>query len=162
MSESTVKRSSGNAGLPFLLFLLILALLLGVVTTYAIRYNPLYSDRDAYGISKYMFIEQCKEKLHDASTLDLSMQGQTLKLGEVLQQANQLRTGESIGVHTTAASRDIVGGVQGLDANMLGLATPVNIVAQKGTERRVLAPASMQCMYDKTKKATQVQLVIGQ
>ena len=161
MSETNVKRATGNAGSSFFIFLLALALLLGVVTAYAIKYNPLYSNRDTYGISKYMFIEECKTKLHNASNLDLSMQGQSMKLGEVLQQANQIRAGESIRVYTSAPSRDIVNGVQGLDDNNLGLATPVNIVAQKGTEQRILAPASLQCMYDKTKKETQVQLLIG-
>lgn len=109
-----------------------------------------------------MFLEHCKEELRDASNLDLSMQGQSMKLGTVLQQANQIRDGERIAVHTSAHSRDIVNGVQALDANSLGLVTPVNIVAQGNREQRILAPATMQCMYDKAKKETQVQLVIGQ
>lgn len=154
-------RASAQAGSSFLVFLLVLGLLLGIVTAYAIKYNPLYSDRETYGISKYAFIEQCKEKLLETDELDLSIQGQIMKLGKVLENSKQLRAGEHAGVYISGPSKDLVAGVQPLDAGKLGLIAPVKIVAERAQEQRVLAPATMQCLHEKGQGVT-VQLGIGQ
>ena len=81
MTERTVTQAGRDKG-RILLWLMILlsVLLLGFVTVFTARHNPLYSDRDAYGISKYKFIEACKERLHEPNELSLNLQGQAVPL----------------------------------------------------------------------------------
>lgn len=159
MTERTVTQAGRDKG-RILLWLMILlsVLLLGFVTVFTVRHNPLYSDRDAYGISKYKFIEACKERLHEPAELSLNLQGQSVPLGQALTQANQLRQGERAVVETTATPTQIVQGVQEAAPGQLGLIVPVLIAAGNGEARRPLAQASMQCLYDRTTARANVTL----
>ncbi|RJF71989.1 MULTISPECIES: hypothetical protein [Deinococcus] len=174
MSNSTLQRSPGRAGSTFPVYLLILALLLGVVTAYAVRDNPLYSDRNAYGISKYAFIDQCKENLHETGQLQTTVvfQGQPVSQGnlnKLIQDVKLLKAGETLHVNVPASSREIVSQVQPIAEQQgqpqrtgLQWQSPVELQASGGTMHRTLSPAVMQCQYDKAKGKTETQLFISQ
>lgn len=166
MSEYPQRRATSTPGSAFFLFLLVLAALFGIVTAYAIRSNPLHSDRSAYGISKYAFIEQCKEQLHDADTLPLLLPGQSKTLGEALKEAGQLQPGEHAAVRLSASSQAIVSGVQevqmGENTKQLGLSAPATILLVKNGEERPLVPINMRCLYNQQLRKAEVQLVAGQ
>lgn len=164
MSELTATRNTDRSGRPVVWVLTLLSLLLlGFVTYASIKHNPLYSDRDAYGISKYRFIETCKESLHDADNLTLSFQGQPVKLSELITSSGQLHQGEHVVVKSTGTSSQLVQGVQHVDTGKIGLISPVTIAAASndGSER-VLGQASMQCLHDKATGKTDVSLSVGQ
>lgn len=150
MSDTTINRAaSGQAGSSFFLFLLVMSALLAVVTAYAIRANPLYSDRDAYGISKYAFIEQCKERMHNASEVELPGPQGNIKLGEaVRQQPNMLQAGETLALRTAnVTSQEMIASVRPVESGKLGLALPVQLVATKEGNDRTITPAVFQCSY---------------
>lgn len=165
---SNQNQSSAGRGKGRLLLWIVLALtvaLLSFVTYTAARNNPLYSDRDAYGISKYKFIEECRERLHDPAELTLNAgPGQQIPLLDAVRQSGQVRTGESVVVETQAAPRDIVAGVQAIESGQLGLIAPV-LIAVEGEDRqtrRPLGQASMQCTYDRSKPANErLNVVLG-
>lgn len=150
MTERTVTQAGRDKGRILLwLTILLSLLLLGFVMVYTVRHNPLYSDRETYGISKYKFIEACKERLHEPAELSLNLQGQSVPLGQALTQANQLRQGERAVVEATATPAQIVQGVQAAAPGQLGLILPVVIAAGNGETRRPLAQATMQCLYNR-------------
>ena len=87
------KHGHGAVGRTLLWVAIILSVaLLSFVTLLAIRNNPLYSNAEANGISKYKFIEFCKDKMTD-------------QLNEFARQPG----GAAIGASYNA--RDIVSGV---------------------------------------------------
>ncbi|WP_146202713.1 hypothetical protein [Deinococcus irradiatisoli] len=61
-NQRNKRHGSMGRGLLWLAIVLSVALL-GFVTALAIRNNPLYSDAATNGISKYKFIEFCKDKM---------------------------------------------------------------------------------------------------
>lgn len=163
MSEHIHPGIENKSSLPLVGVLTLLGMgLLGVVTATAIRHNPLYSDFSGYGISKYMFIESCKEALHNPAELNLNLQGQQMKLTTIIEQSKQLKTGEHLIVKSTGASSVLVGGVQQVDGDKLGLIAPVLIGADTGSTQRPIGQANMQCLYDKATKKTEVTLSVGQ
>lgn len=163
MSEHINPGVVNKSSLPLVGILILLGLLLlGVVTAAAIRNNPLYSDRDVYGISKYQFIETCKEHLDHPDELTLSIQGQQMKLVDLINQSKQLKAGEHLTVKTSANSTALVGGVQHVDAGKIGLITPVLLEADSGNQQRILGQANLQCVHDKATNKTEATLSVGQ
>lgn len=169
------QRPSVNASGPFFGFLLALALLFGIVTAYAVRLNPLnHNDQATYGISRYVFLDECKKEMENISALPTTvlMQGQPVasdNLSKLIQDAKLLHTGETLGVNTTASSRDMLRQVQPIpeaegQPKVVGLQwqTPVEIHARSGTSDRVISPAVMQCQYDKAKGKPEASLYISQ
>lgn len=159
---SQTVHSNDRTGNAFWVFLGILAILLGIVTASAIKHNPLYSDRDAYGISKYKFIQDCKEELQRPDDLTLNLQGQPTKLGDLLAQSKQLKPGEKVVVTPNATPSDLVNHTQKVDDGKIGLAAPVLIGAQSSDGQRPLAQATMQCVHDRATGKTEVMLGVGQ
>ncbi len=129
MSELTATRNLDQSGRPLVWLLSLLSLLLlGFVTYAAIRHNPLYTDREAYGISHYKFIEQCKEALHEPGDLTVSLSGQPLKLTDL---EKQLPAGNHLTVKSSATSAELVSGVQDDTQNKkLTLISPVVLSAR--------------------------------
>lgn len=165
-------QSNDRPGNAFWWVSLLLALLFGFVTAKAIQHNPLYSDRDAYGISKYRFIEECKAELEQPNNLKLNLQGQEIPLQTLLMQSQQLRQGETVVVRTTATSAQLVSGVAPMPApnaapnttataNRLGLQVPVDIAVKSGSGERVLGPARMLCTYNPATHRAEVVLGAG-
>ena len=122
MSEHTKTTSHGGAGRALLWVALLLTLaLLGFVTATAVRNNPIYSDREANGISKYRFIENCKELTHDTEELTVGAAGQSIPLKTLIEQSAPLNdlnpdlrhpiTGETVRAALTRLGTD---GVQRL------------------------------------------------
>lgn len=166
MSNQNQSSARGSKGRLLLWVVLALTVaLLSFVTYTAVRTNPLYSDRDTYGISKYKFIEECRDRLQDPAELQLSAgPGQEIPLLDAVRQSGQVRTGESVVVETQAEPRDIVSGVQAVGGGQLGLIAPV-VIAIEGEDRqsrRPLGQATMQCSYDKSKPANErLNVVLG-
>lgn len=89
MSKHTTSTSHGGAGRALLWVAIILTVaLLGFVTATAVRANPIYSDRDANGISKYKFIEACKEIAEDTEELTVGAMGQAIPLKTLVEQSS--------------------------------------------------------------------------
>ena len=87
------KHGHGAAGRTLLWAAIILSLaLLSFITVLAIRNNPLYSDSATNGISKYKFIEFCKDKM-------------TEQLDQFAQQPGGAK------ISSSYVARDIVNGV---------------------------------------------------
>lgn len=173
-NSHTKKVQGGGAGRIGLWVALALTVaLLGFVTLTAVRHNPLYSDRDAYGISKYKFLNACKEELLHPEKLPVSLggQGQTTGLGELLTQAQQLQRGERPGVQVLSTPAQTVSSVQSIPAEgnaprRWGLSVPALLVAERaatgtaGTNTRPLAQATVQCLYDRSQPQEQ-RLQVG-
>lgn len=66
MTQRSASRPGGTGRVVLWVVLLALALLLGWITWFAIQHNPLYSDVENNGVSKFKFIELCKGKLPEA------------------------------------------------------------------------------------------------
>ncbi|THF86838.1 hypothetical protein E7T09_12220 [Deinococcus sp. KSM4-11] len=159
MSEltQTNRRSGVGRALQWLALLLTLALL-GFVTAVAVRNNPIYSDREANGISKYRFIEQCKEAAADAETLTVNASGQAVPLKTLVTQSRPLATGERIGSALEAPAAAVVAGTQSVDGGgwtLAGVPVTISIVGKKTS---TLGQLPLQCSYDKKAGKTTAQL----
>lgn len=170
MSNASSTGSSGGAGRGRLLLWVVLALtlvLLSLVTATAIRNNPIYSDREAYGISKYRFIEECRERLHTPGTLPLMTgMGQVTPLDEAVKGTGAKQASQDLQVETAAEPQDIDSGLVADPQQGLQLALPVMIQLRDRNTGVVtpLAPANLRCAYDKTKQGEErldVMLVPG-
>ncbi|GAA5532371.1 hypothetical protein [Deinococcus aluminii] len=149
MSELTSSQRHGNVGRTLLWVAILLSvLLLGFVTALTVRHNPYYSDRAANGISKFRFLEACKEGIGQAEQLT------TLK--SVLQQTGQLQPNQNLRAEIAAEPRQLVQSVQTLPGGGWTLAAPANIGIQGQTA--VLGQLGAQCVYDKAQGRTVAQL----
>ena len=166
-SSSSGSASGGGAGRTALWIALALTvLLLGWVTATAVRANPIYSDRDAYGVSKYHFIELCREKLHAPNDLPLMLgPGQTQPLLTAVKGTGEMRGDDTLQVVSTATPAQTDQAVQTTGNGPLQMTLPVLIQFRStGGATRPLVPVNMQCSYDKSKPANerlQVMLVPG-
>lgn len=154
MSNSSSSSPSGSTGRTLLWIALALTvLLLGWVTATAARANPLYSDRGAYGVSKYHFIELCREELRAPNELPLMLgPGQTQTLLEAVKSTGEMHDNETLEVATNAAPAQIDQAVRPNQNNQLQLQLPVMIgFKNQAGAVRPLVPVNMQCTYDKTK-----------
>lgn len=151
MSELTSSRRHGGAGRTLLWVAIALSvLLLGFVTALSIRANPYYSDAEANGVSKYVFIEECREQLAEARELE--------GLKGVLQQAGQLRQGQTLRAELAAEPGEIVAGTQAAPNGGWTLTGPADIRIEGQTA--VLGQLGMQCVHDKAQGRTVAQLQV--
>ena len=149
MSELTSSKRHGNLGRTLLWVAIALSvLLLGFVTALTIRANPYVSDREANGISKYKFLEACKEQLAEDEQL-VSLQG-------LLQQSGQLQAGQRLSAEIAAEPADLVGSVQEAQGGGWTLNVPANI--QVNGEGAPLGQLPFQCAHDKAQNRTTAQL----
>lgn len=147
------KHGHGTTGKVLLWVAILLSVaLLGFMTVWAVRNNPLYSNAEANGLSKYKFIEQCKDKLADQLNVFAKQPG-----------------GAQIGASYNA--RDIVSSVsEGIQqppaANATALPPRVpgwSMVSQVKLSREGFASQTVPfgCQYEKGKEV-QLQLQQGQ
>ena len=159
MSELSHPKRRSGAGRIFQWLSLVLTLaLLGFVTAVAVRSNPIYSDREANGISKYYFIEECKEIAGNTEELTVSAQGQAVPLKTLVEQSRPLAAGESIRTTLEAESAQIVRGTQTVEGGgwtLTGVPVTISVV---GKSTSTLGQLPMQCAYDKKAGKTTAQL----
>ncbi|MBB5236306.1 hypothetical protein [Deinococcus budaensis] len=149
MSELTSSKRHGNLGRTLLWVAIVLSvLLLGVVTALTIRANPYYSDREANGISKFAFLENCKEELAGAEQLEV--------LRGVLQQGGQLQPGQTLLAEIAAEPADLVNNTQTVPGGGWTLTAPADIRIQG--QNAVLGQLPMQCAHNKAQNSTVAQL----
>ncbi|BDP43035.1 hypothetical protein DAETH_30040 [Deinococcus aetherius] len=149
MSELTSSRRHGKLGRTLLWVSIALSvLLLGFVTALSIRTNPYYSDAEANGISKYIFIEECREQLAEARELET--------LRGVLQQTGQLRQGQNLHADIGAEPGEIVANTQAVPGGGWALSAPANISVEG--QSSVLGQLGMQCTHDKAQNRTVAQI----
>ncbi|ADY27025.1 hypothetical protein Deipr_1893 [Deinococcus proteolyticus MRP] len=143
MNEHTTKSSPGGSGRTALWAVLALALaaLAYLTLGLAIPNNPLYSDRDANGISKYQFLERCQEQMAEAPQMS--------EIRSALVAQNVL--GEDDGIHSEMLldSAELVDSIR--VSNEPGqswtLAAPVLMRSQLTNEP--LLQAYSRCHYDR-------------
>lgn len=149
MSELTSSKRHGNLGRTLLwLAILLSVLLLGFVTALTIRANPYISDREANGISKFKFLENCKEELAEAEQL-ATLQG-------VLEQGGQLQPGQRLLARIGAEPQELVANTQEVPGGGWSLAAPANIRIEGQTV--VLGQLPMQCVHDRAQGQTTAQI----
>ncbi|TSA81391.1 hypothetical protein FNU79_15410 [Deinococcus detaillensis] len=152
-SNQNNKGGRGTTGKVLLWVALLLSVaLLGFMTVWAVRSNPLYSNAEANGLSKYKFIEQCKDKLAD-------------QLGEFAKQPGGAPLGASYN------ARDIVSSVnEGISqrppANSTALPPRIpgwSMVSQVKVSREGFASQTVPfgCQYEKDKQV-QLQFPLAQ
>lgn len=151
---------SGAGRLLLWLALLLTVALLGFITYSAIRHNPIYSDRELNGISKYHFIESCKELAKDAEKLSVNAGVQAIGLKEFMQQVRPLAAGEKIQTSFEAESTAIVKATQVAPTGggwvMAGLPVTLSIVT--AGKANPLGQLPMQCAYSKADGKTTATL----
>lgn len=149
MSELTSSKRHGNLGRTLLWVAIVLSvLLLGFVTALSIRTNPYYSDVRANGISKFKFLEECREGVREAEQL--------AALRGVLQQGGQLQPGQNLHAEIASEPRELVQNVQTAQGGGWTLTAPANISIQGQTA--VLGQLGAQCSYTKAQGRTVAQL----
>ncbi len=149
MSELTSSRRHGGLGRTLLWVSIVLSvLLLGFVTALTIRTNPYDSDAEANGISKFKFIEECREQLAESQELET--------LRGVLQQTGQLRPNQNLHADIGAEPSEIVANTQAAAQGGWTLSAPANISIEG--QRAVLGQLGMQCTHDKAQNRTVAQL----
>lgn len=149
MSELTSPKRHGNVGRTLLWVAILLSvLLLGFVTALSIRSNPYYSDARANGISKFEFLEECREGIREAEQLTA--------LRGVLQQGGQLQPGQNLHAEIAATPSELVRNVQTVPGGGWTLTGPADISIRGQTA--VLGQLGAQCAYDKAQRRTVAQL----
>ncbi|UBV42895.1 hypothetical protein LAJ19_01300 [Deinococcus taeanensis] len=164
MSEHTKSTSHGGAGRALLWVAILLTLaLLSFVTATAVRHNPIYSDRDANGISKYRFIEECKEIAEDSEALTVGAMGQTIPLKTLVEQSSPLKTGDELRATLDAEPREIIKATQTVEGGGWTLTAPAAISIHNGARVSTLGQLPMACTHDKkTGKTTATLNLPGQ
>ncbi|MDV6375373.1 hypothetical protein [Deinococcus arenicola] len=159
MSELTSSKRSGGAGRALLWVAIVLTLaLLGFVTAVAVRSNPIYSDREANGVSKYRFIEECRELLEDTEKLTVNAQGQTVPLKVLVEQGGSpLAQGDEIHATLEAEPAQIIRATENVEGGGWTLTAPATIAVHNGSKTRALGQLPMQCAHAKGQE-TQAQL----
>lgn len=149
MSELTSSKRHGNLGRTLLWVAILLSvLLLGFVTALSIRANPYYSDAETNGISKFIFLEECRDGIREAEQLTA--------LRGVLQQGGQLQQGQNLHAEIASEPSELVRNVQSAPGGGWTLTAPANISIQGQTA--VLGQLGAQCAYDKARRRTNAQL----
>jgi len=155
MSELTSSKRHGGAGRTLLwLAILLSVLLLGFVTALTVRANPYVSDIKQGGISKFHFIEECKEQLEDAGKLSMSMGGQSLTLEQALAQSRPLKPGERVHAELEAEPSAIIRAAQTVPDGGWGMTAPVLLSVRGPQGDTPLGPLGLQCAYSKATKKT--------
>ncbi|MDB5045642.1 MAG: hypothetical protein JWQ08_1692 [Deinococcus sp.] len=164
MSNAFSDRSGprqGGAGRAVLWVAILLSVaLLSLVVAVAVRTNPLASDSTTNGISKYKFLEECKEQLEEADSLNVSLQGQNVPLKTLIEQSSPLAAGEELHVEVASESREWVAAAQTNPEGGWLAASPVLIsIHGKNASVRPVGSAGLQCLYSKKDKKTTAQIV---
>ncbi|ALW87938.1 hypothetical protein AUC44_02675 [Deinococcus actinosclerus] len=164
MSKHTTSTSHGGAGRALLWVAILLTVaLLGFVTATAVRNNPINSDRVANGVSKYHFIEECKELAHDSEQLTVGAMGQTIPLKTLVEQSSPLKAGDEIHASLEATSAEIVRATQTVEGGGWTLTAPATIAVHNGANVKTLGQLPMACTHDKkTGKTTATLQLPGQ
>ena len=159
MSEHTKTTSHGGAGRALLWVALLLTLtLLGFVTATAVRNNPIYSDREANGISKYKFIEACKELAHDTEELTVGAAGQSIPLKTLIEQSAPLKAGDTIHADLDAEPAEIIKATQTIEGGGWTLTAPATVAVHSGERTNTLGQLPLQCAHDRKTGKTTAQL----
>jgi hypothetical protein len=159
MSEHTKTTGHGGAGRALLWVAILLSVtLLGFVTATAVRNNPIYSDRDANGISKYKFIEACKELTHDTDELTVGAAGQSIPLKTLIEQSAPLKAGDSIHADLEAEPVEIVRATQTIEGGGWSLTAPATVSVHSGGRVNTLGQLPLQCTHDRETGKTTAQL----
>ncbi|WP_291432301.1 hypothetical protein [Deinococcus sp.] len=159
MSEHTKTTSHGGAGRALLWVVLLLTLaLLGFVTATAVRHNPIYSDREANGISRYRFIENCKELAHDTEELTVGAAGQSIPLKTLIEQSAPLKSGDTIHADLDAEPAQIIKATQTTEGGGWTFTVPATVAVHNGERINILGQLPLQCAHDKKTGKTTAQL----
>ncbi|ADV68588.1 hypothetical protein [Deinococcus maricopensis] len=139
------QRSGGGRGRPVLWFVLLASFVGATAGTIAItKANPLYSNAERNGISKYRFIEDCKDEIHQ-------------QISEIEKNANAQSGGKQTLNITPEfnASRLVQATGENPNAGGWYLQSEVNLVAPG-----IVRPTPFACGYDPkaTGKKLQAQL----
>ncbi len=158
MSELTSNKRHGGVGRALLWVAVVLTVaLLGFVTAVAVRSNPIYSDRDANGVSKYKFIEECRELLEDTDKLTVGAQGQALPLKALVEQSAPLGKNDELHATLEAEPAQIIRATENIEGGGWTLTAPATIAVHSGSKTRALGQLPMQCAHVKGQE-TQAQL----
>ncbi len=161
MSEHTSTNRHGGAGRALLWVAIALTVaLLGFVTIFVSQRNPIYSDRDAGGISKFKFIEACKEVLEDTEELTVGAGGQSLPLKTLVEQGSPLKPGDKIHAELEAEPTEIVRAAQLAEGGGWAMTLPTTIAIHSGERVTTLGQLPMQCSHDKKTGKTTAQLAL--
>lgn len=143
MNEHTTKSSPGGSGRTALWIVLALALaaLAYLTLGLAIPNNPLYSDRDAHGISKYQFLEHCQEQIAEAPEMG--------EIRSALTAQNMLGEDDSVRSEMLLESDELVDSIRVSNepGQSWAMAAPVLLRSQLTNEP--LLQAYAQCSYDR-------------
>lgn len=144
--------SSGGSGRTALWIVLALALaaLAYLTLGLAIPNNPLYSDRDAHGISKYQFLERCQEQIAESEQMG--------EIRRALVAQNMLGEDDSIHSEMLLESEELVSGI-GLSTEpgqSWTMAAPI-LLRSELTHKPLLQVYS-QCFYDREAEQAVVTL----
>ncbi|OLV18836.1 hypothetical protein [Deinococcus marmoris] len=158
MSELTSNKRHGGVGRALLWVAIVLTVaLLGFVTAVAVRGNPIYSDREANGVSKYKFIEECRELLTDTEKLTVGAQGQAIPLKTLVEQSAPLAKGDELRAELEAEPAQIIRATENIEGGGWTLTAPATISVHSGSKTRALGQLPMQCVHPKGQE-TQAQL----
>lgn len=161
MSNQTSSSHRGGVGRPLLwLAILLSLLLLGFVVAVTSRANPLYSDRETHGISKYKFLQECKELTEDSENLTVGAMGQSIPLKTLVSQGQPLGPADHVHAEFKADSVELVEAVQPVQAGGWTMTLPVTIGLTRAGTAQTLGDLPLVCSYSKKegKVVAQVQL----
>lgn len=118
--------------------------LLSFVTATAVQNNPIVASS---GISKWKFIEKCKEATHHPEKLTV-MNGKTLK--EVT--AKEIQKGDHLYVHLLATPQETVKGARAVDPGKWAWTSPMEVGFVRDGAKNVLGSGSAMCVYEHKKE----------
>ena len=160
MSELTSSKRHGGLGRTLLwLSILLTVLLLGFVTALSIRSNPYVSDVEQGGISKFMFIEECRKELEDAGKLPVNLGGQSVALEQVLAQSRPLAAGERIQAETNSEAHEIVRAAQEAEGGGWNMTLPVLLSVEGPKGSTPLGQLGLQCTHEKASGKTTASIL---
>ena len=152
MNEHTTKSSPGGSGRTTLWIVLALALaaLAYLTLGLAIPNNPLYSDRDANGISKYRFLEHCQDKIAEAPQLS------EIRSAMVAQKV--IGEDDSIRTQMLLKSPELVDSIRVSNEPGQSWVMAAPVLVRSELTGAPLLQAYAQCHYDRQSKETVVSL----
>lgn len=152
MIEDTNINTQGKGGGRVLLWLSILLgfSLLGFVTATAIQNNPFVASS---GISKWKFIERCKEATHHPDELSVG-NGKPLKEAA----ADQIKKGDHLYVHLLATPQETAENARAVDPGKWAWTSPMEVGVIRNGVEMPFGRGNAMCIYDHKDKKTEVIL----
>ncbi len=150
--HNTSKNGSSSTERAFLWLAILLGLaLLSFVTIVAIRNNPIYSNRNTNGISKYQFIEECKDRASDAGALTIAGMGTEVTLKQLVEQTAKPGPKDTIKAELPATTGpvEVSANTEELPDGGWKLALPVLVSVTSGKQTNILGQLPLQCAYTK-------------